>query len=243
MAEQKHRNDIYGDLDKPSEAKPAIPAATVVLLRDGADGVEVLMLHKNSKIAFGGMWVSPGGKIDPEDYPEDGNLDAAAHTAAQRETAEEAGLELDPSAFVQFAHWTPPPSTPVRFATYFFAAAAPTTGDVAIDDGEIKNFAWMRPADALARHDKGEIDLAPPTWITLHHISLYSPSATVIEHFKSQDVKVYETHVGKAAAGHRVAMWAGDAGYDATDADAPGDRHRLVMAEGGFTFENNVETY
>ena len=33
-----------------------IPAATVVVLRDGDDGIETLMLRKNSKIAFGGRW-------------------------------------------------------------------------------------------------------------------------------------------------------------------------------------------
>ena len=46
---------------------PAIPAATVVLVRDGATGLEVLMLHRASRVAFGGMWVFPGGKVDEED--------------------------------------------------------------------------------------------------------------------------------------------------------------------------------
>ena len=50
----KHKNDIYGDdLAAPGEGTPAIPAATVVLLRDDPDP-RVLMLHKTSKIAFGG---------------------------------------------------------------------------------------------------------------------------------------------------------------------------------------------
>ena len=53
----KHKNDIYGDLNKKKADEPAIPAATVVLLRDGAEGVEVLMLRKNARIDFGGMWV------------------------------------------------------------------------------------------------------------------------------------------------------------------------------------------
>ena len=44
-----------------------IPAATVVVLRDGDAGLEVLMLRKNSKIVFGGMWVFPGGRVDSED--------------------------------------------------------------------------------------------------------------------------------------------------------------------------------
>jgi 8-oxo-dGTP pyrophosphatase MutT (NUDIX family) len=52
------------------ELPPAIPAATVVLLRDAAGGLETLMLRRNSKLAFaGGAWVFPGGRIDPEDYP------------------------------------------------------------------------------------------------------------------------------------------------------------------------------
>ena len=61
----QHPNDMYGNIDARSEddtgvAAP-IPAATVVLLRDGDDGIELLMLKKNSKITFGGMWVFPGG--------------------------------------------------------------------------------------------------------------------------------------------------------------------------------------
>ena len=39
-------------------------AATVVLLRDGAGGLETLLLRRNSRIAFGGMWVFPGGRVD-----------------------------------------------------------------------------------------------------------------------------------------------------------------------------------
>jgi len=37
-------------------------AATDALLRDGAGGLETLMLRKNSRLAFAGMWVSPGGR-------------------------------------------------------------------------------------------------------------------------------------------------------------------------------------
>ena len=47
----------------------AAPAATVVLLRDGDDGLEVLLARRSSKLAFhGGAWVFPGGRIDPDDY-------------------------------------------------------------------------------------------------------------------------------------------------------------------------------
>ena len=59
--DKKHRNDIYGEIGSDS-GSPAIPAATVVLVRETAGsepGIEVLMLQKNTNISFGGMWVFP----------------------------------------------------------------------------------------------------------------------------------------------------------------------------------------
>lgn len=243
----QHKNDMYGNIDARSEGdagvQAAIPAATVVLLRDGADDVEVLMLRKNSKISFGGMWVFPGGKIDPEDYAAAGEHDQAARNAAARETLEETGLSVEPEVFEWFAHWTPPPGPQKRFATWFFAAHLQATDDVVIDDGEIKEHAWISPAAALQRHAAGEIDLVPPTWVTLYHLSRYQPVGAILSHFRGNEAKVYATRVAKNAAGHRVAMWHGDAGYEPWDADAEGHRHRLIMAADGFTFENTVEPY
>ena len=239
----KHANDIYGDLDQPARTtRPATPAATVVLLRDTNDGPEVLMLRKNSKIAFGGMWVFPGGRIDPDDYPADGDRDTAARNAAAREAAEEAGVTLDSTEFVWFAHWTPPASTPRRFATWFFAARASDEA-IDIDGGEIEAHRWIRPADALARHAAGEIDLVPPTWVTLHHLSRYDGVDALLAALGSRDARYYETRAVKRADGVRVALWAGDAGYEAWDADREGPRHRLVMPEHGFAFENDVVDY
>src|SRR5258706_9615313 len=92
-------------------------AATVVLLRDGAGGLEVLMLrrHGHSSV-LGGAHVFPGGKVDPEDAdpralerlaaplsmlsaslgdPDLLPAEAAAFfVAACRETLEEAGILL-----------------------------------------------------------------------------------------------------------------------------------------------------
>ena len=248
MSEQ-HKNDTYGNIDARSEddagVQPAIPAATVILLRDlpTAAGCEVLMLKKNSKITFGGMWVFPGGKIDQADYAGTDDLALAARNAAAREAHEEASIQVQPEEFVHLAHWTPPPGPQKRFATWFFVSSPENVDDIVIDDGEIKDHAWVQPGQALQQHRAGEIDLAPPTWVTLHHLSLYSPAQRAVDHFRQQIAKVYSTHVAKRADGVRVAMWSGDAGYDAWDADVPGERHRLVMAADGFHFENTVETY
>lgn len=241
-----HKNDMYGTIGGQSETDEGvsvpIPSATVVLMRDGDEGVEVLMLRKNSKITFGGMWVFPGGKIDAEDYRGGDDLEAAARVAAVRETEEEAGVELNADNFVWFSHWTPPPGPQKRFATWFFAAHVETDHVIRIDDGEIKEHAWLRPADALAKHSAGELDLVPPTWLTLHHLTSHNPAREALSYFQSREPTVYATRVVKAGDGTRVALWHGDAGYENWDAGVAGDRHRLIMSKNGFTFENTVES-
>ena len=46
------------------------PAATVLVLRDSEDGMEVLMVKRSKKPPFGNLYVFPGGKIDEGDYLE-----------------------------------------------------------------------------------------------------------------------------------------------------------------------------
>ncbi len=216
-----------------------IPAATVVLVRDTPAGLETLMLHRNSKLAFGGMWVFPGGRVDPEDTAGAATEEDAARRAAVREAREEAGLTCDVSSLVAFSHWLPPPIAPKRFATWFFIAPAPP-GAVTIDGGEIHDSAWMRPTDALARRDAGEIELAPPTWMTLRHLAEFSDTAAAVADARGRDPSFYVTHMGRAADG-MVAMWAGDAGYESGDADAPGPRHRLRISQDAWQLERTLD--
>src|SRR5437899_11859925 len=79
------------------------------------------MVRRSSKLEFAvGMWVFPGGRVDPDDIPPDGDVIEAARHAAVREAQEEADLVVDADALVPFAHWVPPPVTAKRFATWFF---------------------------------------------------------------------------------------------------------------------------
>lgn len=238
-----HKNDIYGDLQAEAGREPAIPAATVVLLREAGAGFEVLMLRKNSKIAFGGMWVFPGGRIDEGDYPEDRDLQTAARAAAAREAHEEAGIRPSPEEFVWFAHWSPPPTTARRFATWFFTAQVAVRESVEVDGGEIMEHQWIAPGEALEKHGKGEIDLAPPTWVTLYQLTRFDRIDLALKRLSEREPRVYETHVCERSDGVRVALWRGDAGYDDWDANAGGDRHRLVMARQGFDFEHPEGIY
>ncbi|HVB70323.1 MAG TPA: hypothetical protein VND83_02320 [Acidimicrobiales bacterium] len=89
--------------------RPLRPAATVLAVRDGANGFEVLMVRRNLRSDFvGGAYVFPGGALEPGDAelnrvtgPEDAELSdllglsaggRAYVVAALRELFEEAGL-------------------------------------------------------------------------------------------------------------------------------------------------------
>jgi 8-oxo-dGTP pyrophosphatase MutT (NUDIX family) len=224
------------------EGEAPVAAATVILLRDAADGVEVLMLRRNSKLAFvGGMWVFPGGRVDPGDLPDPLPADpleaelAAARNAAVREAAEEAGLVVDAEGLVPFSHWTPPSITPKRFLTWFFLGAAPV-GGVTIDGGEIHDHGWMSPRHALERRAAGEIDVAPPTYITLDRLAAYPDVATALADTRAREPERFATRISLVDGGS-VALYDGDAGYESGDASLEGPRHRLWMFADGWRYE------
>lgn len=223
--------------DTPPGGRKGIPAATVILLRDPADGAggfEILMLRRNSKLVFsGGMWVFPGGRIDDEDRRGDDEL-ATARRAAVRESHEEAGLDVDECTLVPFSHWTPPSMTPKRFLTWFFLARAPE-GEVTIDDGEIKAHRWIRAADAMEKRQAGEIELAPPTWITLERLARYASVEDALRQTREGAPEIFETLIVMTDNG-AVALYSGDAGYEAADATAEGSRHRLEMRDSGWRY-------
>jgi len=85
----------------PPEAKPS---ATILLVRDGASGLEVFMVQRHHQIDFAtGAMVFPGGKVDAADADPalaarcDGSVSdelRPIHVAAIRETFEECGVLL-----------------------------------------------------------------------------------------------------------------------------------------------------
>ena len=93
-----------------TEVSKARPASTVVLLRDTATGMEVLMLKRNKALMFaGGLWVFPGGALESTDMTAaGGDLAVAALISAAREAVVECGLRPDFDKMVQLSHWTTP---------------------------------------------------------------------------------------------------------------------------------------
>ncbi len=219
---------------------PAVPAATVVLLRDRQHGPEVLMLRRNSAIAFGGMWVFPGGRVDVADQAvgeQEGEL-TTARRAAVREVAEETGLVLRAAELTTLSHWSPPPEAPRRFSTWFFVARAPDVA-VVVDGGEIHEHTWLRPADALDRQAGGIIELAPPTWVTLWQLRQMPDVDTAITATMAAQPERFATRI-VSDGGNVLALWHGDAGYADGDTQRAGGRHRLAMTGSPWHYERTA---
>lgn len=226
--------------DSGDTPAPLIPAATVVILRDGSTGPEALMVQRSRAVSFaGGMWVFPGGRVDPDDVDPDrpGDEVAAARRAAVREAHEETGLVLRPDRLVCFSHWTPPPVSMKRYGTWFFAAEVdPPTPEVVVDGGEILDHRWARPVDVLAARNRGELDLAPPTWITLEGLIRHRRVADALAALAAQPPEHFATRFAPVDGGV-VALYHGDSGYDDEVVDRPGPRHRLWMLESGWRYD------
>jgi 8-oxo-dGTP pyrophosphatase MutT (NUDIX family) len=218
----------------------ARPAATVVLVRDSAGGPEVLMVHRGADTAFGGMWAFPGGAIEPGDVPEGSAPDPlpAARRAAVRETHEEVGLVVDTESLVWWSHWLPPPDSPKRFSTWFFVAPAAAHVHVVIDGSEILGHRWIAPTDALAAQLHGEIEVSPPTYVTLEQLVRYGDVVTLLA---AANPEAFASEVAYDGEGTRLCVFDGDVAYGEGDPDAAGPRRRLVMDdEAGWRYLSNV---
>jgi len=149
-------------------------AATVVLVRDRPD-LHVFVLQRNAALVFApGATVFPGGAVDPDDIlrAEELGIDEF-RVAAARECLEEAGIPLDPRDLIAFARWITPHGAPRRYDTRFFVALAPDGHEGVHDGSELIASAWMRPAEVLRAHQRGDIDLILPTQRSLEMLTRF----------------------------------------------------------------------
>jgi 8-oxo-dGTP pyrophosphatase MutT (NUDIX family) len=213
-------------------------AATVVLLRDGDNGLEVLLGRRSSKLKFhGGAWVFPGGRVEPEDYAGDvADVAAAARRAAVREAKEEAGVDVDPDALVHLSNWTTPDGAPKRFATWFFVGPV-AGGDAVADGAETETLQWFTPAEALAAQEAGEIELAPPQHVTLLDLREYADVERAMAAIDAADAIDYLPRFYHAPTVGALCIYVGDVAYDDFSLlDAEGPRHRLHLGDAGWIY-------
>ena len=219
-------------------------AATVLIMRQAKTGMEILLLRRNAKLAFaGGAWVFPGGAVDQADSELGGLEDEAlaARVAAVRESVEECGLVLDSAQLVHFSHWTTPEKLKRRFATWFFAAVvSETDSTVVIDDGEIHDFQWLNPTQALAMHDAGELDMMPPTYMSIKLVDQFASAEKALESLRHfEPYWVTPKFARDAEVG--VLLYPGDAGYETQNGSLAGPRHRCIVSDQGVSYIHSGE--
>lgn len=89
-------------------------------------------------------------------------------------------MDIDLAAPVAFAHWTTPPGPPRRYATHFYALAAPPGQQARADGRETVAAEWVAPAVALADAEAGARWLMTPTRATLERLVHYRDTVAAL---------------------------------------------------------------
>ena len=219
---------------------PARPSATVVLFRERDAGGEILLVQRSGRLDFhGGAWVFPGGRVDEhEEAAAAGDILAAARAAAGREVMEETGLSVAPHTLVTISRWTTPIQAPKRFLTWFFLAPTDGTAEVRVDGREIVASRWVSPAAAIEEHRAGQLDIPPPTFVTLKGLAGAPSLAGHHAEQTAREPDIFEPKIVLVENGF-FSLYAGDAGFEAGDISVPGPRHRLYSTESGWQYERS----
>lgn len=211
--------------NRPDAGVSPKPSGTVVVLRDGEPGLEVLLLQRSSRDANPGPWVFPGGKVEPADRRPGVDAEHHARRAAIRETEEESGLVLDPTSLTTFTRWVTPDIRPKRFDTWFFLAPVPRSAAVQVDGEEMVGHRWLTPQAGL---DAPDVGLAPPQFVTLHWLAEFANAASATATLAAREFITFRPLVIPREGGACI-LYPGDAGYAAGDPEAAGPKHRLWL--------------
>jgi 8-oxo-dGTP pyrophosphatase MutT (NUDIX family) len=180
-------------------------AATVIVLRGGAQTLEVLLVKRHPEQHFmGGAWVFPGGAVDrDEDH----------RVAGVREVEEEAGVVIgEPESLVEFSRWITPAQVKIRFDTRFYLAPAPDGAEPRPDGGETVDLGWFTPRGALEAYEREEIMLVFPTFKTLEQLAPFVSASALLEWARGREVVAIEPQVVVEGEVARVVL-PGEPGY------------------------------
>jgi hypothetical protein len=111
-------------------------------------------------------------------------------------------------------------------------------GAVTVDGGEIDDHRWIRPATAMHLRDRGEIELIPPTWITLYDLCPYDDVASALAAIAELPPVLWTTKLVQSGD-LRIVAWDPDPAYHGESLDAPGPRNRLLMDGSGWRYERS----
>lgn len=117
-----------------------------------------------------------------------------------------------------FAHWITPSLEPRRFDARFFLAELPPAQEAVLDTRESSELVWLAPDEALARHDRGELTLPPPTLHTVARLGRAESMAALRELVRAARVEAVMPKVVEVDGN-----WAVLLPWDAEYAAAPGE--------------------
>jgi 8-oxo-dGTP pyrophosphatase MutT (NUDIX family) len=201
-----------GEDYNPGPATRPRQAATVILLRGGADTLEILLVRRTPEARFmGGVWVFPGGAVDAGDGGGDG--EDAVRAAAIRELREEADIALESAGeLLAFSRWITPAQVKIRFDTHFFLAPLPAGQEPQVDGEECVDLGWFSPQAALDAHAAGDIVLVFPTIAHLQRLLPFTSVDALLAHARELTVEPVLPKVIVEGDSARVLM-PGDPGY------------------------------
>jgi len=198
----------------------------VILLRRGGRhndrGLELLLLKRGADARFmPGVWVFAGGTVDDADLeaakasaPDGVDAEEWAHRiCGARETAEEAGLEVEPADFIPWSRWITPTAVPVRFDTRFYVGLAPAHTKPEPDRVEMDEARWFGAGEALQAGLSGEIELSFPTVRHLEELDGFASADEVMTAAADRKVEPILPRVVGTRDSFEVLL-PGDEGYE-----------------------------
>jgi 8-oxo-dGTP pyrophosphatase MutT (NUDIX family) len=161
------------------------------------------MVRRNPNASFmPGVWVFPGGTVDPSD----GEGEAGSRACAVRELQEEAGIELDPGELVPYSRWITPRVVPVRFDTRFYLALAPAHAPPRADGKEAVDAGWFEPRRALDLHASGDMELVFPTIKHLESLLPFGAADEALSAARRREVRPVEPRVVGEGSRRRIVV-------------------------------------
>jgi 8-oxo-dGTP pyrophosphatase MutT (NUDIX family) len=199
-----------GEAYNPGPATLPRQAASVILLRGGAEDLQVLLVKRTPHARFmGGVWVFPGGAVDAGE----GDGDEAHRIAGVRELREEAAIVLDdPAALVKFSRWITPAEVQIRFDTHFFLAELPPRQEPRVDGEECVDLGWFTPSAALDANSAGEIQLVFPTIKHLEQLRDFASVDSLMAYARGREVQPVQPRVLLEGEVARIVL-PGEPGY------------------------------
>ncbi|NNL85700.1 MAG: NUDIX hydrolase, partial [Myxococcales bacterium] len=107
---------------------------------------------------------------------------------------------------------------------------------VQVDGGEIHDYRWLPPAEALAAQAEGVMDLPAPTYVTSHWLAACSGVEHAFSAFRDRPVPRHLPRTVKVPGG-MVSVLSEDVAFDDGDLERPGPRHRVWMVKDGWRYE------